>query len=68
VFDERAFNAILAMRGSTRAEAAEVMGMNSATLFRKINGKSDFYRKEITKFCKFYRVNPNEIFFAGDSA
>jgi hypothetical protein len=56
------------MRGSTRAEAAEVMGMNSATLFRKINGKSDFYRKEITKFCKFYRVNPNEIFFAGDSA
>ena len=67
MLDERAFDAAIAMKGSTQQEAAKVMGMNPATLSRKKKGESDFYRKEIEAFCAFYGVSP-DIFFAEVSA
>lgn len=68
MFDSKEFNAAIAKKGSTRREAAQVMGMNPATLFKKTTGKSDFYRKEIEAFCRFYEVRPDNIFFAEHSA
>lgn len=67
MFDVRAFNSAIALKGSNQQEAARVMGMNPATLSRKIKGESDFYRKEIEAFCSYYGASP-EIFFAEDSA
>lgn len=68
MFNVNEFNAAIAQKGSTRREAASVMGMNPATLFKKTTGKSDFYRKEIEAFCRFYGVRPDHIFFAEKSA
>lgn len=68
MFDPNAFNAAIARKGSTRREAAHVMNMNPATLFKKTTGKSDFYRKEIEAFCRFYEVRPDDIFFTAHSA
>ncbi len=67
MLDKRAFDAAIALKGSTQQEAARVMGINPATLSRKVKGESDFYRKEIEAFCAFYNVSPN-IFFAELSA
>lgn len=68
MFDARAFNAALALKGSNQREAAKVMGINPATLSRKMAGKSDFYRKEIESFCMYYEAEPDKIFFADVSA
>lgn len=62
------FNAAIALQGENQGDAAKVMGISMATLYRKITGKSDFYRKEIDAFCAYYKANPEEIFFAKDSA
>ena len=68
MFNSKEFDAAIAKKGSTRREAAQVMGMNPATLYKKTVGKSDFYRKEIESFCIFYEVRPDHIFFAEQSA
>lgn len=68
MFNSNEFNSAIARKGSTQKEAAHVMGINPATLFRKMNGSSDFYRKEIEAFCQFYEVKPDVIFFADHSA
>jgi hypothetical protein len=67
VIDERRFNAAIALKGETRGDAAKVMKIHPVTMLRKINGDSDFLRKEIALFCEHYNASPNEIFFAGDS-
>lgn len=68
MFNGNLFDAAIRAKGETLMDAAKVMGMNSATLSRKKNGTSDFYRKEIDAFCRHYNVNPDKIFFASDSA
>ena len=67
MLDKRAFDAAIAMKGSTQQEAARVMGINPATLLRKMKGESDFYRKEIEVFLRFQQCEP-EYFFAEFSA
>lgn len=64
---ENKFNAAIALKGETKADAAKVMGINPATLFRKMSGQSDFYRKEIDRFCEYYGTDPKDIFFAKNS-
>ena len=66
MFDVNEFNSAIVKKGDNAEKAAKIMDMNPATLYRKMNGKSDFYRKEISKFCKYYNVNPNQIFFANE--
>lgn len=68
MFDRSRFNAAIALRNETQADAARVMKINPSTLFRKINGESDFNRKEIELFCNHYGVDPRDIFFTGHSA
>lgn len=64
MFDVKKFNAAIALKGETQKDAAKIMGINQATLYRKVNGISDFYRKEIDLFCAHYEASANEIFFA----
>lgn len=65
MFDKRLFKAQVVLKGLTlRAVAAEI-GVDTATLYRKMNGDSDFYRAEIQKLCQLLDVkNPEAIFFA----
>lgn len=52
-------------RGKSIQEVADFLGINSATLYRKMNGESDFYREEIHKLCNFLNFeDPMKIFFA----
>lgn len=68
MFDERRFDAAIVLKGESLKDAAAVMGISTATLYRKKTGISDFYRAEIEKFCEHYEVSPDVIFFAENSA
>lgn len=58
------FKAALALKNGTMAELADYMGISLSTLYRKINGKSDFTRTEIQKCCRYLNVSsPIGIFF-----
>ena len=66
-FNEPLFRYLIAKKGKSIDDAAVVMGINKATLYRKINGKSEFLRDEIQKFCIAFadsEINPMNIFFA----
>ena len=51
--------------GLTCKEMADKIGIDEATFYRKINGKSDFFLGEIIKICKILKItDPTPIFFA----
>lgn len=53
--------------GKTRNELASALGVDNATLFRKLNGSSDFKRQEIETVRNFLNLSVDEaeaIFFA----
>lgn len=65
MFDRLKFKSLVVLRGLTMQEVAKILGIDTATLYRKMSGESDFYRKEIDCLCKVLRIeNPQEIFFA----
>ena len=64
MFSAGEFYAAIARKGERQRDAARIMGINTVTLYRKIYGESDFYRKEIDAFCGHYECDPNTIFFA----
>ncbi len=65
MFDQKKFKALLVMKGKTMQDIASLLNINQATLYRKINGSSDFFRKEIQAICEYLEIeNPNDIFFA----
>ena len=67
MFSVNEFNALLAKHGKTREEVAVIIGINPATLYRKINGQSDFTRHEIQAISKAFDLDAdsiNRIFFA----
>ena len=69
MFDKKRFRFQLILCGKTIKETADALSINEATLYRKINGESDFYRNEIQILCEFLSIeNPNEIFFASKIA
>lgn len=44
---------------------SRLLGIKSSTLYRKMNGKSEFNRAEIEQLVKILKLdNPSEIFFA----
>lgn len=49
MFDEKRFRAAVALAGLNMGEVARIIGVSISTLYRKISGKSDFYRVEIQK-------------------
>lgn len=66
MFKKNEFRAILVRKEISASEIAKELGIDPATLSRKISGQSDFYRNEIEKICRILELSPDEtmqIFF-----
>jgi hypothetical protein len=65
MFDKKKFRAAAVLSGKSMGDIADTLGINRVTLYRKLNGASDFLRWEIEACCIFLNIsNPTEIFFA----
>ena len=67
MFKKNELRAVMARKEMSANELAKALGIDPATLSRKISGQSDFYRNEIEKLCKILELTPEEtmqIFFA----
>ena len=65
MFDEKRFKEAIKAKGFSLKEIAEFLNIDTSTLYRKMNGTSDFYRNEIQELCILLEFeNPSEIFFA----
>lgn len=65
MFNKLKFKATVIEKGKTMSELAQYLGINESTLYRKINGISEFSRDEIQKICCFLELeSPVENFFA----
>lgn len=65
MFNKLKFLGKIKENGKTIQEVADFLGINPATLYRKMNGESDFYREEIQKLSEYLNLEePMEIFFA----
>lgn len=67
LFDEKLFRIKLIERDVNLTKISEVLNINLVTLYRKMNGLSDFYRDEIQKICDYLNLNLEEredIFFS----
>lgn len=64
MFNKQKFKASMVAAGKTSKETAEALGINEATLYRKISRNGDFSRLEIQKLTEFLKLdNPIDIFF-----
>lgn len=69
MFDERRFKAQVVLAGLTMRQVAAELGIDETTLYRKMSGKSDFYRKEIQRLCDLLKIeDPAAVFFAEELA
>ena len=67
MFQLNLFNAKLAACKVSKGEIAATIGCNESTLYRKLNGKSDFTRNEIQMIRQKLKLSAEEIeniFFA----
>lgn len=67
MIDKVKLKILLLRKGKTMSGLAEYIGISAPTLYRKINGVSDFYREEMIKakeYCE--EENMDDIFFASD--
>ncbi len=64
-FNQTKFKASVILAGKTLKDVAKFIGINEATLHRKIARNGDFTRAEIAKIVDFLHLEtPQEIFFA----
>ena len=69
LFDKKKFKGIILLKGKTLQDVANLLNISLSTLYRKMNGDSDFYRNEIDIIVREFDIeNPNEIFFASNIA
>lgn len=69
MFDKKKFKGIILLKGKTLQDVANLLNISLSTLYRKMNGDSDFYRNEIDIIVREFDIeNPNEIFFASNIA
>lgn len=69
MFDKKRFKAAVVLAGLTLRQVAIELNIDEATLYRKMNGESDFYRREIQQLCDILEIkNPADIFFAQELA
>ena len=71
MFNERLFRAKVVFKGLTLAEVAKAIGINEATLSRKIKNNGSFTREEIAKLILTLDLTTEEvaeIFFANNIA
>ncbi len=55
-----------AIKEITMGDLAKALGIDQATIYRKLSGKSDFYRHEINSVKEILKLSAkemNEIFF-----
>ena len=67
MFQENEFRAEIARRGLTIKEVAKMLGIDPVSLYRKMKGKSDFFRNEIQTIREKFSLTDNDvikIFFA----
>lgn len=65
MFNENEFRKLIAKKGLTLQNVADMLGINIATLYRKMNGTSDFYRNEMDILVRELKIsNPNDRFFS----
>lgn len=54
--------------GKTQAEVAELIGMSTNSLSRKLSGKRDFRLSEVDRLCQILDIqNPAPIFLTASS-
>jgi DNA-binding phage protein len=64
LFNKRKFMAAAVLCGKNMSDVAEMLGISRVTLYRKLNGDSDFMRNEIEKCCIYLAIeNPCDVFF-----
>lgn len=66
MFDEQKFKIALLRRKVSYEDIAKMLGISIVTLYRKINGNSDFYRREIDLISNYLSLDlqeKEEIFF-----
>jgi len=69
MFDKNKFKAQMVLMGVTCRELACNLGINEATLYRKINNDGSFTRDEINKIIGILKIDdPEAIFFAKELA
>lgn len=62
--DEKELKRQLAIKDMSLIDYANYLGISKVTLYRKMNGKSDFFRGEIVKSqALFGKENTDTIFF-----
>lgn len=67
MFNVKMFKAVLLMRNKSIKDVAECLNISVPTVYRKMNGESDWFREEINKVCILLNLSDvelNEIFFA----
>ena len=65
MFDKLEFIICLKRANLTVEDVANALDINVTTLYRKINGDSDFYRHEIEVICNLIgRENLEKVFFS----
>lgn len=61
MFSKNRFKSKYVEHGLTAVEVARIMKISTTTLYRKINGETDFTRREIQRFQEELRLNADEI-------
>lgn len=65
MFNKNLFKAAIAAKGTTMRDVAREIHISNTSMSKKVNGKSEFTRKEIQEICDFLEVDdPTPIFFA----
>lgn len=67
MFNKQKFRSCVVAAGLTMEDIAKYLNINTSTLYRKINGSSDFTRTEIQKLQKVLKLDMDitaKIFFA----
>lgn len=61
MFNKAMFKSKIVEMGSSIREVAAIMGCNEGTLYRKMDGKSDFTRNEIQLFRQAFNLGADDI-------
>lgn len=71
MFDKKLFKIALIKKDKSMEEIAMILNIDISTLYRKVNGESDFYRYEVQAICDYLEIEQSErelIFFAQEIA
>lgn len=62
MFQKNEFRAEVVRAGISFEKVAKVLGINHVSLYRKMNGTSDFYRWEIEKIIHLLNLSKGDVF------